>query len=136
MNIGIVGATGAVGIELISCLHRRNFPVKSLHLYASLRSTGNIITTEGYGDIVVEEFQVESVKVNDFVFLAVSGEFALEYARQIAEGNAIVIDNSSAFRYMDDIPLVVPEINPNTLIGAKLIANPNCTTAIARLVNY
>ena len=113
-SVGIVGATGAVGLELISCLYNRKFPIaeSSLHLYASARSAGNIIKTL-HGDIIIEEFSVEKSKLNDFVFLAVSGEFALEYARQISgEGSAdgqgaIVIDNSSAFRYMNDIPLVV-----------------------------
>lgn len=122
---------------------------------------GNVIAAGGYGDIVVEEFSVEKVRSScDFVFLAVSGEFALEYAPLITVDNGpIVIDNSSAFRYMDHIPLVVsnlfirfhkywlisclfwerhvvkvPEINPQTLIGARLIANPNCTTAIAAVV--
>ena len=96
----------------------------------------------------MEEFSVEKVRAdNDFVFLAVSGDFALKYAPEIAAGDGpIVIDNSSAFRYIDHIPLVVitlcltceftdaeqvPEINSETLRGAKLIANPNCTTAIA-----
>jgi len=107
-RVGIVGATGAVGLELISCLHARGFPISSLHLYASARSSGTALTTV-YGEITVEIFTVDESRKNDFVFLAVSGEFALEYARRISEGadGAIVIDNSSAFRYMDDIPLVV-----------------------------
>lgn len=129
-SIGIVGATGAVGIEVISVLHRRSFPVSSLHLFASARSAGKVLSTL-YGDITVEEFSVEATKKCKFVFLAVSGDFALEYAREISAAGPIVIDNSSAFRYMDEYPLVVPEINAHALIGAKLIANPNCTTAIA-----
>lgn len=132
-GIAIVGATGAVGIELINCLFARNFPVSRLHLYASSKSAGNVISAGGYGDIIIEEFSVEKVRsCCDFVFLAVSGDFALKYAPEItANDGPIVIDNSSAFRYMDDIPLVVPEINFEVLQGAKIIANPNCTTAIA-----
>lgn len=138
-SVGIVGATGAVGLEVISCLHRRSFPLPkkadgsleplSLRLFASPRSAGKVIPTP-YGDITVEVFTVEAARECRFVFLAVSGDFALENARAItASGSTIVIDNSSAFRYMDDIPLVVPEINSHVLKGASLIANPNCTTA-------
>jgi aspartate-semialdehyde dehydrogenase len=79
----------------------------------------------------VEEFSVEATKSCDFVFLAVSGEFALEHAENITKAGPIVVDNSSAFRYMDHIPLVVPEINASAIGSSKLIANPNCTTAIA-----
>ena len=138
-TVGIVGATGAVGLEVISCLHRRSFPLPkkangsladmSLRLFASPRSAGKVISTP-FGDITVEAFSVDAARECRFIFLAVSGDFALEHARAItATGSTIVIDNSSAFRYMDDIPLVVPEINAHALKGASLIANPNCTTA-------
>ena len=79
----------------------------------------------------MEEFSVEATCKCDFVFLAVSGDFALEHAEKIAAAGAIVVDNSSAFRYMDRVPLVVPEINASAIGESKLIANPNCTTAIA-----
>lgn len=130
--VGIVGATGAVGVEVIKCLEKLAFPVSRLRLFASARSAGKLIPT-GYGDIAVEEFTVEAARECKFVFLAVSGDFALEHARAISAGDdgAIVIDNSSAFRYMPDIPLVVPEINAHAIGASKLIANPNCTTAIA-----
>lgn len=80
----------------------------------------------------MELFDVTAARECDVVFLAVSGEFALEHAKAISDGEdgAVVIDNSSAFRYDKDIPLVVPEINGECTKGAKLIANPNCTTAI------
>lgn len=133
-SIGVVGATGAVGLEVISVLARRSFAVKSLRLFASARSAGKTVETP-FGPIVVEEFSVARSRECDFVFLAVSGDFALEHARAISEGDGpIVIDNSSAFRYMPEIPLVVPEINSHVLKGAKLVANPNCTTAIAAVV--
>lgn len=106
-DVGIVGATGAVGIELIRCLHRRSFPVKTLHLYASAKSTGKTMSTE-FGDVIVEEFSVGLARSCQYLFLAVSSEFALENAKSLcAEGGPVVIDNSSAFRYWEEIPLVV-----------------------------
>ena len=129
--VGIVGCTGAVGIEIVTVLEKLSFPVSKLHLFASARSAGKVIST-GYGQIVVEEFSVSAARQCQYVFLAVSGEFALEHAEAICGGDGpIVIDNSSAFRYMPNIPLVVPEINASAIGDAKLIANPNCTTAIA-----
>lgn len=106
-RVGIVGATGAVGIEVISCLRKCSFPVASLHLYASAKSAGKLIDTE-FGSITIEEFSIEASRSCHFVFLAVSGEFALENAQKICAGDGpVVIDNSSAFRYDVDIPLVV-----------------------------
>ena len=130
-KIGVVGATGAVGEELIKCLHERNFPVAELQLFASARSAGKQLDTP-FGPITVALFSVEAAREMDIVFLAVSGSFATEHAPKIAApGGAIVIDNSSAFRYDPEYPLVVPEINGWTAKGKTLIANPNCTTAIA-----
>ena len=130
-KIGIVGATGAVGIEVVTCLHKLEFPVSDLVLFASSRSAGKVVNTP-FGDVTIIEYSLESARLCDIVFLAVSGSFALENARKIVEGDGpIVIDNSSAFRYMDDIPLVIPEINGHKIKDGKLIANPNCTTAIA-----
>ncbi len=135
-KIGVIGATGAVGIEMVKVLKDRNFPVVELHLFASERSAGKKLETP-FGEIEVELFSVEATKEMDFVFMAVSGDFAKEFASQIAvEGGAVVIDNSSAFRYDENFPLVVPEINPEEAKGAKLIANPNCTTAILAVALY
>lgn len=134
-NVGIIGCTGAVGEEMIKVLFDRNFPLKKLHLFASARSSGKSMPTP-FGDILIEEFDVEKAKNLDFVLMAVSGDFAKEYAPQIATGKAIVIDNSSAFRYEENIPLIVPEINAKQAKGAKLIANPNCTTAILAVALY
>lgn len=133
-DVGIVGATGAVGIEIIDCLKRISFPLGKLRLFASKRSAGKTIETH-FGPVEIEEFTVEASRSCYFVFLAVSGDFALENAKKISENNGpYVIDNSSAFRYMDEIPLVVPEINASAIGDARLIANPNCTTAIAAVV--
>jgi aspartate-semialdehyde dehydrogenase len=120
---------------MIKVLHDRNFPVSQLHLFASERSAGKVQQTP-FGDITIEEFSFEKAKDLDFVLLAVSGGFSKEYARKLAEGNAIVIDNSSALRLEDDVPLVVPEINAQDAKGKKLIANPNCTTAILAVALY
>ena len=95
---------------------------------ARRRSAGSTVKTK-WGDVTVELFDSKAAAETDVCFLAVSGDFALEHAKDIAKGS-IVIDNSSAFRYMSDVPLVVPEINGKTCKGKNLIANPNCTTAI------
>lgn len=128
-SVGIVGCTGAVGQEMILVLHKRKFPLSELHLFASERSAGKVFHTP-FGEKTVEEFSVEKTKNLDFVLMAVSGDFAKQYARDIATGKAIVIDNSSAFRLENDVPLLCPEVNPHAAKGQKLIANPNCTTLI------
>jgi aspartate-semialdehyde dehydrogenase len=131
VRVGIVGATGAVGVELARCLANKQFPISRLHLYASERSAGKTVDTD-WGPIEIEAFSVEACRANKFLFLPVSGAFALEHARSLSvDDGPYVIDNSSAFRYDADKPLCVPEINADTLLGHKLIANPNCTTAIA-----
>jgi len=131
-SVAIVGATGAVGKEIRQCLEASEFPVEKLRIFGSSRSAGNKVESEKFGTIDVELFEVDKARECDVVFLAVSGDFALEHAKAIAEGDdgAVVIDNSSAFRYMPDIPLVIPEINGQCTKDSKLIANPNCTTAI------
>jgi len=135
-KIGVIGATGAVGIEVVKALKDRNFPVSELHLFASERSAGKKLDTP-FGEIEVELFSVAAAKAMNFVFMAVSGDFSKEFAPQIAtEDGATVIDNSSAFRYDDAYPLVIPEINPEDTKKGKLIANPNCTTAILAVALY
>jgi aspartate-semialdehyde dehydrogenase len=132
LNVGIVGATGAVGKEIVGCLQKRSFPIRNLRLFGSKRSAGRKIMTSNYGDVKIELFSEDAARECDVVFLAVDGDFSLTHAENICRGEdgAVVIDNSSAFRYKEGIPLVVPEINSETTIGKKLIANPNCTTAI------
>ncbi|KAL3782851.1 hypothetical protein ACHAW5_010617 [Stephanodiscus triporus] len=130
-NVGIVGATGAVGKEIVGVLEKRSFPVGALRIFGSERSAGKEVDTK-FGRVTVELFSESSARECDVVFLAVDGDFSLKHAEAICEGNdgAVVIDNSSAFRYKEGIPLVVPEINSDATKGKKLIANPNCTTAI------
>ncbi|CEG46235.1 aspartate-semialdehyde dehydrogenase [Plasmopara halstedii] len=138
--IGICGATGAVGIEIISVLAALKFPVKQLVLFASSRSAGKKVDTP-FGSITMSLFSVEKAAKLDYVFMAVSGEFSLQHAKELAAipNGPVVIDNSSAFRCDPDIPLVIPEINGHVLLQKrgqlqhKLIANPNCTTAIAAM---
>jgi len=131
-SVGIVGATGAVGKEIRQCLETRGkLPVDKLRIFGSERSAGTTVQTK-YGDVTVELFSVDAARQCNVVFLAVDGDFALKHAKNICEGDdgAVVIDNSSAFRYEKDVPLVVPEINGQETKKSKLIANPNCTTAI------
>jgi aspartate-semialdehyde dehydrogenase len=131
--VGVVGCTGAVGEEMIQVLHDRKFPLSKLVLLASKRSAGKKLQT-AFGEKVVEVFSLEKAQECDICLMAVSGDFSTEFSPQIvANGKTIVVDNSSAFRYKDDIPLVVPEINPEHMVGKPLIANPNCTTAIAAM---
>lgn len=132
-SIGIVGATGAVGKEIRNCLEDRGIiEVDKLRFFGSERSAGKTVTTKNHGDVEIELFDVDAARECDVVFLAVDGDFSLAHAEAISKGDdgAVVIDNSSAFRYKPEIPLVVPEINGECTKKSKLIANPNCTTAI------
>ncbi|TDH68481.1 hypothetical protein CCR75_001414 [Bremia lactucae] len=138
--VGICGATGAVGIEIISVLAELKFPVKQLVLFASTRSAGKKVDTP-FGAVSISLYSVEKAAKLDYIFLAVSGDFSLQYAKELAAvpNGPVVIDNSSAFRRDPEVPLAIPEINGHVLIQkegqphAKLIANPNCTTAIAAM---
>lgn len=133
MNIGIVGATGAVGQELIK-IFLSNMKINKLNninlfYYASKRSKGTKIKLDSF-EITIEEFSIKNTLHCDVLFLCVSGEFSLKYAKKLAK-NSYVIDNSSAFRYDKDVPLIVPPVNAQDYKGEKLIANPNCSSAIA-----
>ncbi len=130
MRVGVIGATGAVGKELVEVLGRRRFPVTKLHLFASGRSAGTRVRTP-FGEITIEEFTPEKARDLDLALLAVSGDFAKQHAPALVAAGVTVVDNSSAFRLNDDVPLVVPEVNAGAVGSARLIANPNCTTAIA-----
>ena len=129
--MGIIGATGAVGEEILQVLEKRSFPASSVRLFASERSSGKVVSSSTFGSLTLEPFSFEEAAKLDIALLAVGGDFALEWAEKLAAAGVLVIDNSSAFRRREDIPLVVPEINMCAAKGKKLIANPNCTTAIA-----
>jgi aspartate-semialdehyde dehydrogenase len=129
MRVGVIGATGAVGKELVEVLGKRRFPVTELKLFASARSAGLKQPTP-WGEVAIEEFSMDAARGLDLALLAVSGDFAKAHARKLAAQGVAVVDNSSALRLEDDIPLVVPEVNADAIGAHKLIANPNCTTAI------
>ncbi len=130
LNVAIVGATGAVGIEMIKTLEKRNFPVGKLTLLASARSAGKTLPFRGE-EIVIQELRDDSFAgVNIALFSAGAG-ISKKYAALAVAAGAVVVDNSSAFRMENDVPLVVPEINGADVKKHKgIIANPNCTTAI------
>ncbi|MFM7418560.1 MAG: aspartate-semialdehyde dehydrogenase, partial [Alphaproteobacteria bacterium] len=129
MRVGVIGASGAVGRELVDVLGRRAFPMTSLRLFASARSAGTKLKTP-LGEAKIEPFSDAAMRDLDLALLAVSGDFAKAHAPAMVAAGVHVVDNSSAFRLQDDVPLVVPEVNAGAIGGAKLIANPNCTTAI------
>lgn len=127
-SVAIAGATGAVGTELIKLLEIRNFPVKELRLLASKRSAGKKLKYKG-DDITVQELTTSSFEGIDVAFFSAGASRSKEFCPAAVKAGAIVIDNSSAFRMDEDVPLVVPEVNPDTAFEHKgIIANPNCTT--------
>ena len=130
-NVGILGASGAVGREMIKVLEERNFPINELKLFASERSVGKKIAFKGEMlEIGLADYG--AFKGLDFVLGAASNAVAKQFADDIVKSGAVFIDNSSAFRMDPDIPLVVPEINAEDAINNKkgIIANPNCSTII------
>jgi len=133
LKVGVAGATGAVGKEIVGVLEKRGFPVAELKLFGSARSAGTKVQTK-WGEITIEDFSVEEARKLDVVFVSVSGDFSLEYCDKMAEGpdGCVVIDNSSAFRMKEGYALCVPEINADSAKKSdkKVISNPNCTTAI------
>lgn len=136
-NVAIVGSTGMVGRKFIEVLEQRNFPVNNLYLYASKKSAGSSIAFKD-SNITVEELKEENIKNKsiDFALFSAGGDVSLEYAPVFAKYNATVIDNSSAWRMNKEVPLVVPEVNPEDIKWNKgIIANPNCSTiqAVAAL---
>ena len=128
-NVAIVGATGLVGQTFLKVLKERNFPVEKLYLYASAKSAGKTVNFVGK-DYTVIELKDENIKDDiDVALFSAGGSMSKEYAPKFKAKGAIVIDNSSAWRMEKDIPLVVPEANPEALDGHNgIIANPNCST--------
>lgn len=131
MKIAIVGTSGAVGQELLRVLEERNFPLNELLLFGSSRSAGSSYTFKGKSITVKELQHNDDFKGVDIAFVSAGGGTSLEYADTITKHGAIMIDNSSAFRMDDDVPLVVPEINGEDALNRPkgIIANPNCTTS-------
>ena len=129
-NVAVAGATGAVGVEMIKTLEKRNFPVKNLKLLASSRSAGKVMEFKGE-KIVIEELKADSFKGVDIALFSAGASISKEFRKHVVDAGAVMIDNSSAFRMEDDVPLVVPEVNPEDIAKHNgVIANPNCTTII------
>ncbi len=135
LRVGIFGVTGMVGKELLKVLFDRKFPIETLKVYASERSVGKKVQTP-LGELTVELADTADYSQLDIAFFAIGGGWPTENAPKAKEAGCVVIDNSSTFRYTDGIPLVIPEINPDAIGDAMLIANPNCTTAIAAIPLY
>lgn len=132
-NIAIIGATGAVGQELLAILEQRQFPIQSLKLLASKRSAGKEITFKNQ-TITIEELSHDSFEGVDIVFSAAGGSISAEYVPSAVKAGAVVIDNTSHYRMDPSVPLIVPEVNPEAVKGHQgIIANPNCTTTIMSL---
>ena len=130
MNVAVVGATGAVGVEMQKTLEKRNFPVKNLRLLASARSAGKEMQCLGK-TWTVEELTHDSFKDIDVALFSAGASISKEFAASAVKAGAVVVDNSSAFRMDPTVPLVVPEVNPEDIKWNKgIIANPNCSTII------
>lgn len=131
ISVAIVGATGAVGVEIRECLERSGLPLASVRLLASKRSAGLAVPFAG-GTLVVEELTDDSFQGIDYALFSAGSGVSKEFAPKAVAAGAVVIDNSSAFRMDAAIPLVVPEVNPDVIPqGAGIIANPNCVAIIA-----
>ncbi len=129
--VAIVGATGAVGVELIRCLETRNFPVGGLKLLASARSAGKALPFKG-NDVTIEELTARSFDGVDVALFSAGAGISRRHAPDAVGAGAIMVDNSSAFRMDPTVPLVVPEVNGETLARHNgIVANPNCVAAIA-----
>ncbi len=135
-RVAILGATGAVGTELLELLESRNFPVAELKLLASPRSAGKTMSFKGE-DLVIEIAGDRSFDNIDLVLASAGGSISKALAPVAVKAGAVVIDNSSAFRADAQVPLVVPEVNPEALVNHQgIIANPNCTTILMAVAVY
>ena len=135
-HVAIVGASGAVGVEMIRTLERRNFPVGSLRLLASKRSAGKSLNFRGE-TLTIEELTPSSFEGVDIALFSAGGGISKEWGPEAVKAGAVVVDNSSAFRLDASVPLVVPEINAQDALSHQgIIANPNCTTAITLMALY
>ncbi|MHC9510760.1 aspartate-semialdehyde dehydrogenase [Kangiella sp. M94] len=130
VNVAIVGATGAVGVTIREILEERDFPVENLYLLASERSAGERLMYKGKS-VRVENLADFDFSMADIALFSAGGDISAEYAPKAAEAGCVVVDNTSHFRYDDDIPLVIAEVNPERIADYKnrgIIANPNCST--------
>ena len=129
-HIAVVGATGAVGVEMLRTLERRRFPVGEIRLLASARSAGRTLAFAG-GDVPVRELMEESFQGIDIALFSAGSGISKRFAPVAVRAGAVAVDNSSAFRLESDVPLVIPEINGEDVRNHRgILANPNCTTAV------
>ena len=136
VRVAILGATGAVGVELLELLESRRFPVASLKLLASPRSAGSKLPFKGE-KVTVEAVNENSFKDVDLVLASAGGSTSKKWKKTIIESGATIIDNSSAFRMDPQVPLIIPEINPEAAANHRgIIANPNCTTILMGIAIY
>jgi aspartate-semialdehyde dehydrogenase len=130
MSVAVVGATGAVGREMIATLERREFPVRSIRLMASERSAGRAVATP-WGAVVVEDLATADPAGIDIALFSAGGTRSKDHAPRFAAAGAVVVDNSSAWRMEPDVPLVVAGVNDDAVRGHRgIVANPNCTTMV------
>ncbi len=135
-RVAIVGATGAVGVEMLHVLERRKFPTLSVKLLASARSAGKTHRYRGQ-ELASQTLGINSFEDVDLAFFSAGAAISREFAPIAVQSGAVVIDNSSAFRMRENVPLVIPEINPGDAAHHEgIIANPNCTTAITLMALY
>ena len=133
MRVAVVGVTGAVGTEMLRILESRAFPVDDLVPLASSRSAGRTISFRGR-DVTVQELSLDALRGVDLSLSAAGASVARDFVRDAAAAGTVCIDKSSAFRMEPDVPLVVPEVNPEALEGEpRIIAVPNCTTIVAMM---
>ena len=135
-HVAVLGATGAVGVEMLQTLEKRNFPISKLTLLASARSVGKKLKFRGE-DVTVRELTRDAFAGIDIALFSAGGGISKEFAPVAAQAGCVVVDNSSAFRMDDKVPLVIPEINADDVKWHKgIIANPNCTTAVTLMALY
>jgi aspartate-semialdehyde dehydrogenase len=133
LKVAVVGATGAVGTEMLRILEERAFPVDQLVPLASGRSAGRTVPFRG-ADVTVRELSLEAFSGMDLSLSAAGASVARGFVREVASGGTVCIDKSSAFRMEPDVPLVIPEVNPDALEGSpRIVAVPNCTTIVAMM---
>jgi aspartate-semialdehyde dehydrogenase len=133
IKVAIMGATGAVGTELLGILAERKFPVDELRLLASARSAGKSLKYQG-DSIKIHELKHDSFEGIDLVLASAGGKISKEFAPSAVKAGAVVVDNTSYFRMHEEVPLVIPEVNPEDIAKHKgIIANPNCSTIIMAL---
>ena len=135
-HVAVAGATGAVGIEMLRCLEARSFPVSQLTLLASARSAGKKLKFKGQ-DVVIQELTEHSFKGVDIALFSAGGDISRKFIPAAVAAGTVVVDNSSAYRMDDTVPLVVPEVNGADVRNHRgIIANPNCSTAITLMALY